>query len=84
MVVDPSAIRDVNLRHILPPRGYFHQEIIIYLGNTQGEMKENVQCEKLKRQTVYCSTDIKESFLKTMESQTKKIHYPMCLLVVGH
>lgn len=31
MVVNPSAVRDVNLRYILPPRGYFDQEIVIYL-----------------------------------------------------
>lgn len=31
MVVNPSAVRDVNLCYILPPRGYFDQEIVIYL-----------------------------------------------------
>lgn len=38
--MDPSAIRDVNLCHILPSRSYFHQEIIVYLRNraTKGEM----------------------------------------------
>lgn len=42
MVMDPPAIRDVNLCHILPPRGDFHQEIIVYLGNrgTPGEIKD--------------------------------------------
>lgn len=32
VVMDASAIRDVNLRHVLPPRGYFHQEVVVYLG----------------------------------------------------
>lgn len=33
VVVNPPAIRDVNLCHVLPPRSYFHQEIVVYLGN---------------------------------------------------
>lgn len=31
VVVDASAVRDVKLCYILPPRGYFHQEIIVHL-----------------------------------------------------
>lgn len=31
VVVNPSAVGDVNLCYILPPRGDFHQEIVIYL-----------------------------------------------------
>lgn len=31
MVVNPSAVGDVNLCYILPPRGDFDQEIVIYL-----------------------------------------------------
>lgn len=48
MVMDPSAIWDVNLCHILPPRGYFHQEIIVYLGDrgTPGEIKVSRNTKK--------------------------------------
>lgn len=34
MIMDPSAIWDFNLCHILPSRGYFYQEIVVYLSNT--------------------------------------------------
>lgn len=52
MVMDPSAIWDVNLCHVLSPRGYFHQKIVIYLVEHRNTMW-NINCEKFKRQKQY-------------------------------
>lgn len=71
MVMDPSAVRDVDLGHILPPGRYFHQEIVVHLEQEQqGLMSVGIQ-KKCGKQCVLNAHFL--IFLKVFYLQTYHI-----------